>query len=163
MAKISGFVTGLSRWLDKLAGASMVLIMLIIVGNVILRALFNRPILGTYEYVSFLTALMIGLSLAYCAVQNGHIAVTFIIEKLPVGFRSVTDSLINLLSFGFWVLAAWHVGKYANSMIATGVVSPTTQIPFFPFVYMVSFGILALCLVIFVKFVESLKRVAFFR
>lgn len=160
MKVFSGLVTEFSKLLDKLAGFCMVLLMLLVVSNVVLRAVFKSPILGTYEYVGFLTAVMIGLALAYCAVQNGHIAIGLMVDRLCCRTQAGVDIMVNATALGFWGLAAWYIARYAGSMTASGVVSPTTQTPFYPFVYLVAFGLLALCLVLMVRLVESVKKVA---
>jgi TRAP-type C4-dicarboxylate transport system permease small subunit len=160
MKNFSGLVAGLSRLLDKIAALCMISVMVLVVANILLRALLGRPILGTYEYVGFLTAAMIGLALASCALQNGHIAVSFVMEKLPARIQACVDIIINVFALSFWGLAAWYTGKYASGMTASGVVSPTTQTPFYPFVYLVSFGLLALCLVLLAGLFESIKRAA---
>lgn len=157
---LAGLVTGLSRFLDRIAGICLAGVMLLVVVNIILRVVFNRPILGTIEYVGFFTAVVIGLSLAYCAVQNAHIAVNFVADKLPVKVQAVFDTVVNTLALGFWGLASWHLWKYGQSLAASGVVSSTTQTPYYPFVYLVAAGLFALCLVLLVKLIESVKRTA---
>ena len=159
MKVFSGLVTEFSKLLDKLAGFCMVLLMLLVVSNVVLRAVFKSPILGSYEYVGFLTAVMIGLALAYCAVQNGHIAIGLMVDRLCCRTQAGVDIMVNATALGFWGLVAWYIAKYAGSMTSSGVVSPTTQTPFYPFVYLVAFGLLALCLVLLVQLVDSLKKV----
>lgn len=156
--QFTGTVTAVSRVLDKVAGLGLVLIMLLVVANIIFRVVFNSPITGTIEYVGFLTAAVIGLSLAYCAVQNAHIAVNLVVDRFPVRWRGVVDVAMHILSAVFWGLGAWHMLQYARSLVANGVVSPTTQTPFYPFVYCVGLGLLALSLVMLVKSIEVIKR-----
>jgi len=158
MKKFTGLVTGLSRVLNNIAGFCMVIVMMLVVTNIVLRVLFNRPILGTYEYVVFLTAVMIGLTLAYCAIQNGHLAVDFVVDRLPLKVQAVIDTLMNITALFFWGACVWQIGKYARSMAVSGVVSPTTQTPLSPFIYLVAFGILALSLVLLVKTIESVQK-----
>lgn len=155
MNKFTDLVTGTSRLLDKIAGLCLVGVMVLIVGNILLRAIFKNPILGTIDYATFLTAVMIGLSLAYCGVQKGHIAVDFVMERLPLKLQAAVDMVMGLLSLSFWSLCVWQTGVYANRMAAAGVVSSTTQTPVYPFIYLVDFGLFALCLVLLVKTVES--------
>jgi len=151
-------VKSLSRWLDIVAGCCLAGIMVLVVSNIILRVIFNSPILGTIDYVGFLAALAIGLALAYCAVQNAHIAVDFIIERFPYQVQAVVDSLMNIVALGFWGLVSWKMVEYAQSLAASGVVSPTTQTPFHPYVYLVSLGLFVLCLVLLVRLIDSIKR-----
>lgn len=161
MGRITGLVTGLSRILDKIAGLCMVSVMVVVVANILLRVLFNRPILGTYEIVVFLTVLTIGLSLAHCAVQDGHIAVSFVMDRLPRRIQVAVDLIMNTAALFFWSLCAWQIGVYAQKMALSGVVSPTSQIPLYPFIYLVAFSILALSLVLLVRTMESVRN-AFF-
>lgn len=161
MKEFTGLVAGLSRALDKLSGLCMVLIMLLVVVNIVLRVVFKHPILGTYEYVGFLTAALIGLSLANCAVKKGHIAISFVMDRLTARTQAAIDCFINIATLLFWGLAAWYSCLYAGSLTANGVVSPTTQMPFYPFIYIVAIGLAALCLVLLVSLIESIKKAAF--
>lgn len=160
MDKITNLVTGLSRLLDRMAGFCMVSIMLIVVANILLRVFLKRPVLGAYEYVCFLTAALIGLALANCALQKGHIAVGVLVDRLGEKTQAVIDTFINAVSLLFWGLSAWYICKYANNLLKNGVVSPTTQTPFYPFLYLIAFGLLALCLVLLVRLADSIKKVA---
>jgi TRAP-type C4-dicarboxylate transport system permease small subunit len=159
MAKLTGVVEGLSKEMDKLAGYCVVGVMLLVVSNVILRKVFKLPISGTYEIVGYLTALAISLALAYCAVRNAHIGVDYIIGKFPKSVRTTAAIAINLLSMVFWGCAALQTGRYAESLMKSGVVSSTAQIPVFPVVFLIGLGLVVLCLVCAVRFFESIAVV----
>jgi len=163
MKQFTGLVTRLSRVLDIISGLLMVFIMLLIVANIFLRVLFNHPVLGTYEYVGFLTAALIGLSLANCAVKKGHIAISFLVERLSEKTQAVADIFINTAALLFWGFSAWYICKYANSITVNGVVSATTQTPFSPFIYLVAIGLFVFCLVLLANLIESIKKAAFDR
>ncbi len=158
MEKFCGIVKRLSREMDKLAGYCVVGVMLLVVMNIILRKVFKQPIPGTYEIIGYLTALAISLALAYCAVQNAHIGVDYIINKFPKPIRTASATFINLVSMCFWGCAAWQVGRYAQSLMKTGVVSSTAQIPVYPVVFLIGLGLLALCLVSAVKLYEGMVQ-----
>ncbi|MFZ5596889.1 MAG: TRAP transporter small permease [Bacillota bacterium] len=158
MKRYTALITGFSRALDTIAGLSMVAVMVLIVGNILLRVLGGRPFLGVYEYVVFLTAVMISLSLAHCAVQNGHIAVSFVVERMPLRVQALVDLLMNAITLFFWGLCAWQMGVYAKSTADSGLVSPTTQISSYPFIYLVAFGIATLSLVLLGRALESVKK-----
>ena len=156
-----GIIVGFSKFLDRIAGLFLVAVMSLVVGNILLRVLFGKSILGTYEFVGFITAAMIGLSLAYCAIQKGHIAIGLFMDKMPPKIQHISDILINGIALIFWMLSAWHLYQYAYKMSLSGVVSPTTQMPFYYFVYIVAFGVFALSLVMLLRLIESLKMVVF--
>lgn len=159
MGKFTVAVSALSRGLDKIAGLCMVLIMVVVVSNILMRVIFNRPILGTVDYVVFLTVAVISLSLAHCAFQKGHIAVSFVVDRLPLKIQAVVDLAMNAAAMFFWGLCVWQIFIYANKMAANGLVSATAQIPVYPFIYLVAIGLLALSMVLLVNTVESTQRV----
>jgi len=158
MERLTAVVTKISRWMDAVAGWGAFALMVLVVGNVILRVSIKNPILGTYEYVGFLAALVIGLALAYCGIQNSHIAVTFLLERFPLKVQVVVEVIIGLISLIFLMLAAWHTGIYAHSIAVSGEVSPTTEAIFYPYIYLVAFSLLVLAFVVLLKTIESLGK-----
>lgn len=159
MKRLSGTVKGASSILDKLAGLCIFSVMLLIVANIVLRTVFNQPILGTYELVGFLTAIGVALALAHCAFQDGHIAVSFIMEQFPQKIQFITAVFVHVASLMLWAAAVWALGKFGHAMQIKGLVSPSAEIPVYPFIYLVAFGLLGLCLVLLFKFLASFREV----
>ncbi|MDO0825018.1 TRAP transporter small permease [Desulfosporosinus nitroreducens] len=159
MKQLSHLVKKVSSILDRLAGLCFFSVMLLIVANIVLRTVFNQPILGTYELVGFLTAMGVALALAHCAFQDGHIAVSFIMERLPRKTQSIAAVLVNTASSILWAAAAWSLGKFGQTMKMKGLVSPSAEIPVYPFIYLVAFGLAGLCLVLLFKSLVSFREV----
>ncbi len=154
MKKVEKLVTKVSCFFDNLAGLGIVLAMLLVVVNVPLRAI-NRPIQGVYEYAGFIMAVIIAFALAYCAVQNGHIAIEFLIEKLPVKLQKIINTFFGTILFFFIVFAGIQMIDYARKSALSGEVSPTAHIPIYPFIFMVAIGLFALSLVEFIKLIKG--------
>ena len=146
-----------ARELDRVAQWAIVILMALVITNIVLRFAW-RPLLGTYEFVSFLSAVVISFALAHCAVQRGHIAVTLIVDQLPPRGQAIVDVIINAVSIIFFGLTVWQISLYATDMVVSGEVSPTTKTPFYPFVYGVALGFLSLCLVLLVDLLKSINR-----
>lgn len=157
MVLIKKYIFGLARYMDKVGQLALVAMMTLVVVNVTLRAV-AQPILGAYEFVTFLGAVAIAFPLAYCAVQQGHIAVTLLTDSLKPRPKAIIEAVVTLLSAVFFVFAAWQVTTYASDMIQSGEVSPTTRTPFYPFVYGVALSLLVLALVILVEFLNAIKK-----
>ena len=83
--RIDRLIKNAAKVFAEIAGWLLFVCMLIVTLNVILRKVFNSPLLGTYEWVGILSALVISLGLAYCAVVGGHIAIDFIVNKMKPG------------------------------------------------------------------------------
>ena len=160
MKKFSGLVTGLSRVLDQAAGFFLVATMVLVVVNILLRVVFKSPVFGAFEYVGLITAVVIGLSLAHCGVQNAHIDISLVVDRLPTRPRTVLNALINFVSMCFLGISAWYVGAYAKSMMDSGLVSSTTQTPTHPFVLLIALGMFVYCLVLLVRSIDSICKAA---
>jgi TRAP-type C4-dicarboxylate transport system permease small subunit len=144
-----------SRAFDLLAGLILAGTALLVVANVIGRTLLDYSILGTYEMVGFLTASAVGLSLARCAVENGHIAIEFILEKFTPRIQRLIEIVLAVPSIVFLGFAAYNLFAYGLRIAHTGEVSPTTQMIFYPYIYLVALGFLLLTLVVFMQFLKK--------
>jgi TRAP-type C4-dicarboxylate transport system permease small subunit len=132
--------------------------MLLVVGNIISRV-FGYPIRGTFELVEFLTALAVGLSLAYCAAQGGHVAATFLIDKLNEKAQIIVNILIEMVVLAFLALAFWRINVYATTLRLTGQVSQTTEIAYYPIVHLIAIGFLAYFLVTMGSLIDNVRKV----
>lgn len=157
MDKIKSTFTGAAKILDYAAGALIVVTMVLTVTNIVLRICFKSPILGAYEFTGFLAALIIGLAISYCAVQNGHIAVDFIIEKLPSPLAKAIDGVTNTISGIFLGFFSWRIFAYGIALMKSNEVSPTTRTPFYYFVYLLGICFLLLCGITFFKAFDLAK------
>jgi TRAP-type C4-dicarboxylate transport system permease small subunit len=159
MGKLHGLIRKMSKFFDRVAGWGIIAIMLLIVVNVLMRTLIGQSILGAYEHVGFLSALVIGWSLAYCAIEEGHIKVEFLMAKFPERIQGFINIIINITTVGFLSVAFWQLIEHAESIRISGQVSPTTQFPFYPFIYMIAVGVVVLCLVNFTQVMQSIRKV----
>ena len=144
--------------MDILAGAGMVAAMIVVVLNVVFRTAFNSPILGAYEYTGFLTAAVVSLGLAHCAILDGHISIDFLVEKLGERIKDIFEVVTSSLVLFFMAFFTFKVFDYAVGLMESGEVSPTTQTPFYLFVFITGVGFAALSLAIFTKACKALKR-----
>jgi TRAP-type C4-dicarboxylate transport system permease small subunit len=152
-----GGVGSISRLLNIIAGSSLVFLMLLTVADVFLR-LFDRPIPGTYELVSFMGTLVYGLALPFTSWTRQHIFVDFFITKLPSrvidGFN-VTTRVVAMALF-FWF--GWNVVKYAAGLRGHGELSPVLHMPFYPFTYALGICCFVECVVLLCDIIKTFGR-----
>lgn len=159
MKRFSNVVVSVSEFFDKLGGWIYVGLMFLVVVNIILRAAFSSPIKGTVEYVGFYTAVGIAFSIAYCALKDGHIAVTFLAERLfSKKILKVIALLMNSISAFFFTFTGWKLAEYAAGMAASGEVSSTTRTHYFPYIYIIAFCFFLLAVVLLNRMIELFKR-----
>ena len=143
-----------TNWISM--GAVLAMMALTVV-DVVLR-LLRMSIPGAYDIVGLLGAVVISFSLAYTSVEKGHIAVEFLVQKLPENARSVIDALTGLASTLFFAMATWSLAVYALDFYRGGEVSMTIKMPVFPFVLGTSLGCALLSIVLAVSFVRTARE-----
>jgi TRAP-type C4-dicarboxylate transport system permease small subunit len=157
MVYFERLVYSLSRWCDRVAQGAAVAMMLMVVGNILLRML-GKPIVGAYDWTGLIGTILVALALGYCGVRRNHVRVEFIVARFPPRVQAVIDSITGVLSLGFFALAAWQSVVLGSDMWQKGDVSITVQSPFYPFVYTIAFGCALLWLVILVDTMKSLVK-----
>jgi len=151
-------VNGLAQRLYWIAGAAIVTMMLITCADVVLRY-FRKPIPGTYELVCFLGAVAVAFAMAHTSVERGHVAVSLVVRYFPRRVQGFIDAVTSIFGLVLFALIAWYSLQYAGDLRATGEVSLTLELPFYPFVFGVGFSAIAVCLVLLTDLYNSLVKV----
>ena len=125
--------------------------------DIILR-LFRRPILGTYEIVGFLGAIVAGFALAQTTIERGHVAVQVVVTRFSPQIQKIIYLITHVLSIFLFALLAWECVQYGNDFRASGEVSLTLRMPFYPVVYGVAFSAVVVCLVLFVDILQVVTK-----
>jgi TRAP-type C4-dicarboxylate transport system permease small subunit len=179
---------GLAKILYWVAGTAIVSMMLLTCADVILRLGVTayhqyhwwflspfRPIPGTYELVCFMGAVAVAfamahtsverghvavsIAMAHTSVERGHVAVSIIVNLLPKKIQAIIETITTIFGLILFILLSWQSVLYANDLKARGEVSLTLELPFYPFVYGISFAAAAVCLVLLVDLSKSLPEV----
>ena len=151
----------LAKILYGIAGIAIVFMMLLTCADVILRLGVTfyyryhlwflspfKPIPGTYELVCFLGAVAVSFAMAHTSVEKGHVAVSLIVQLLSKKVQALIRVITTSFGFIFFALICWQSILYANDLRSSGEVSLTLELPFYPFVYGISFAAAAVCLVL---------------
>jgi len=157
MAHLERIISALNRWLSWVAGGFLVAMMLLTVGNMVMREVYV-PFGATAEVVGFLAALVAALALGYTQLHKGHTRVDILVSRFPPRAQSIIDSIMFLISTVLFGVATWQVVKLANRYWELGSVSETMYIIFYPLIYAVALGCVFLCLVLLLDFLKSLVQ-----
>lgn len=163
----------LAKILYWVAGTAIVVMMLITCADVLLRfcvTLYRalrweflssvKPIPGTYELVCFLGSVAVAFAMAHTSVEKGHVAVSLIVQLLPQKTQALVDIITGIFALILFSLLSWQSVLYANDLRASGEVSLTLELPFYPFVYGISFAAAAVCLVLLADLISNLGKVS---
>jgi TRAP-type C4-dicarboxylate transport system permease small subunit len=136
---------------------TLVVMMCITTADVILRYLFDSPIMGSFELTEILMVSMAGLSLAWCTLKSGHIRVDIITNM----FSKKTNKSIDIINYIITAaLCGFVVPALINRYIEGEKLDVRTyvlRIPEGPFVLLLTFGYFLTFLVLIVKTVKSIS------
>ena len=149
--RVIDFITKLC---DRIAQAGVFVMLLILFANILGRK-FWKPIYGTFDYVSFICAILVAFSIPYCALKKGHTQVELVVERFSERVQGIIGIITDILGLGTFSLVTWQCVVYAIDMKRCGELSMTTLLPFYPYVYGIAFGCALLCLVILADLIKS--------
>ena len=136
---------GLVKALAYVAGASLMVMVLVTSADVILRV-FHLSLTGAYDIVKIAAAITMAAALPYTTAIKGHVAIEYFFHRLGRRGRIVVDALMRLAGMALFGLLAWGCVDYGNSLLQKGEVSMTLQLPIFwvPYVLAVSCALVVL-------------------
>jgi TRAP-type C4-dicarboxylate transport system permease small subunit len=152
--KVSFFektVTGFSSLFNMVAAAALVVMMLLTSVDVFMRYLFNHPIIGTYDLVGLLGAVMASFAMPYTMLKKGHVAVEIVVQSLSKAKQLFIETLTHLVGISLFLVLVWQAILLSKDMKAAGEVTPTLLLPFYPLVYCMAVCFFGLCLAILVN------------
>ena len=135
MERFKTLVLKASAALHMVSCGALIALMLLVTANVLMRAIFKAPILGTYDWTGFLTILIIGSALAYCELQNGHIEISFFTDMTGKKARRWISKIGQILSCLVLSLFTYALFSMAGRLMRAGEVSVTTKTPVHYFAY----------------------------
>lgn len=136
----------------------MVVMVLLILVDVGMRNLFNRPLMSTYELVMFLMVVVVFPALSYTQSEGNMVKIELVISRFPRKAQAFLEIGISFLSLGLVLLMAWRNVVRSMELRHEHIVSPILYVPVYPFYLVVAFGLILLSLVLFVEILESLSR-----
>ena len=153
MKAIFNALLRVSDWLNVLGAVTLTFMMLLTVADVLLR-IVSRPILGTYEVVSILLAVVIGFSIPKVSLDKGHVYMEFLVERFTRRNRAIMFTFTRILCIVLFSFIGYNLFSVANEFRISGEVTATIQLPFYPAAY----GVAVCCIIeCFVFAFEILK------
>jgi TRAP-type C4-dicarboxylate transport system permease small subunit len=151
--RIERLVGRLASFFNGIATAAVVVMMALTCLDVLLR-LLRHPIPGTYEIVGLLGAVFISFSLARTSVDQGHIAVDFLVQRFPKRIQHAVEAINTGICALLFTVVCSQCVFYAQDLKASKEVSMTLQMPIHPFVFGIAGGCAMLSIVLYTSSVS---------
>lgn len=138
MARFEKIIYTSGRWLNYVAGAAIIVMMTLVVIDIILRNI-GSPIIGVYEVVGYLGALVIAFALVHLTATNGNINISFMVSKLPERTQAIIDSITCTICAIVCFLISVQGVIHGMNLWHAGQISSCLRIHYFPFMYVIAF------------------------
>lgn len=130
------------RFLLLIAGLTLAFMFLFTLFDVIMRA-FGKPIVGDFEIISFLGAVVFGFSIPYTSLLKGHVSVDFLIVKLSRKSGATMEVFTRVLGIALFLWMSWNFVTMSIDLIKSNEVTPVFRLPYYP----ISFGLAFSCII----------------
>ena len=151
-------ISQISEIFGVVAVVVLVCMMMLTVCDVVLRYFFNRPIMASAEITEYMMVIVGFLGLAWCALKGMHIKVQLIVGRFSERAQGIVDTINLIVIIGLCILIAWR--SFSESMVAEemGRASDITDIPTYPFYYVIVFGYILLFFVMIPFLVRAINK-----
>ena len=151
-------VTRIARVIALIGLAGLLLLASATVLDVLLRWIFNSPIVGLNDTHSLLTAIIIASCFPLCIYKGGNITIRFIGKICGPRVKDILDIFGNLLTLVIFSLMGWQLWLYADQLAEDGATTWVLGWPISPWWRIVTI-IIILCvpvaLVTVIQFTRS--------
>ena len=135
------------RFASGMGSVILCMMMLLIVADVLLRFSFNLPVQGSFELVELMMACIVCLGIAHTGVGKGHVAVGFLISKLPERIRMGINVFSYLVATVLFALISWKSMEQMRILKESETTTALLELPIYPFMMVLGFCAGLLCLV----------------
>ena len=139
MERICKWIDGLCTAGAFLSAVFMALIVVLIVTEIILRAVFNASTLVAAEFSGYFLVVVVILGLGYTLQHNAHIRITLVWDRLPARWRKIFDGIVGSTSVIITIYAliysilmvvdTYSLGMREDSLVETPLWIPQAVIP----------------------------------
>ena len=159
MKKLRSIIDKISSGLCAISKVVMLAIVVVVLANIIGRKLFNTPVPGTVELVSYGMLVVMALSMARTTFTGGHITVSIVTAKFPKAVQAVVGFLTLLFSVFIVGAATFICLRYIPSSMQSGQITDHYKIPFYVIYSIMSFGLVTSVLTFLFNAVSTLMSI----
>lgn len=124
---------------------------------VIMRYVFNAPILGSQDLSEVSLVLVVFPAMAYCGWTGGHVALDLIGAVLAPRVLRWSDSLMQLVCGVLFSYVTWQTWTRGLDAYNYGEASNLIAIPRSPFFFTIAIGCGLYTLVLFTQAIETAR------
>lgn len=144
-------------WMNSVAGGILYFMMFLTVTDVTLRY-FGKPILGSYELMSLVGAVVFGFAIPKTSLERGNVYVDILFEKSSEAVQRVLFVLTRIPGIALFVGLAWFLFRKGFSLYKVHETTSILQIPRYLLVYVLAFCCIIQCFVLIVDIIKTVDQ-----
>jgi TRAP-type C4-dicarboxylate transport system permease small subunit len=148
------FARALSRLLLLISCLTLAFMFLFTLTDVVMRA-FGKPIVGDFEIISFLGAVVIGFAIPYTSMAKGNINVDFLLTIFKGKVSDGIEVVTRIIGIALFLWIGWNFVLMSLDLIKTKEVTPVFRMPYYP----ISFGLAFCCLIQCFTFISQILEI----
>jgi TRAP-type C4-dicarboxylate transport system permease small subunit len=157
LKKLADWVSVLNRLGKNVAGVGLFVMVGLVTADVIMRRLFNAPIIFADEVSGYLLVLVTLMGVSYTLQDEGHIQVKLILNQISPKKRNLFKLLWCVIGIVYAVILLYMTSKLTWESFHLKAFSPTpSQLPLFPAQVFMPIGCLLLLFQLIVELLDSL-------
>jgi tripartite ATP-independent transporter DctM subunit len=156
---IEKVINPLASFINRIGAALILVIVLSISADVCLRYLLNYPIPGIVELTEFVLPLVVFLAVAYAAVEQRHVGIDILYERLGKMPRTVVDVLTSVLSVYVMSIFTWQLYSYGFHQYSTGERGDILGLPHWPAILLSASGCVVMVAVLVARALRAVSEV----
>ena len=158
--KVGDIINRIGKYMSVISFTGFLLIVAVTVVDIILRYVFNSPILGSYEVVQYILLISAFLSFGYCQTLKAHISVTSLVRVFPSMGKALVYALTCTIGFAMSVFFTYAIARQAVYLRELGYISEVLRFSTWPIMWVVFLGMLFLAITLFWEMIRSFVAIA---
>jgi TRAP-type C4-dicarboxylate transport system permease small subunit len=144
--------------IGQISIAIILALMAVVVVDVFLRKVFNKPIYGSTEIVQYLTLSQFVVALIWTTMVDEHIKVDLLEKYIPSRVKYVLSSFFLVLCLGFYALIGWQNWLQATDASTGTWKSVVLHIPYSPFYLVLAISVFCTTLIILMILIKNILQ-----
>lgn len=124
--------------LGSIAAVLIFSMMCVTMADVVGRYGFNRPLPGAFELTEIMLGIVIFVALPLVTLENGHITVSMLTERLSPGARQIQGFLAAAFSAVVLGFIAWRLFRHGMQLSSYGDVTVFLRLPKGPLAFIMT-------------------------
>lgn len=139
-----------------MSGFLLMGVMILSVANIVFRR-FGRVIQGTYEITELIMAMVVAAAFVYTTLDNGHVIIMSVMSRFSKRVQNMFFLLSLIIQILYWAVITWAgIGILGRNWLREE--TDSLNIPVLPFRFIWVFGLIFLCIIIFIELFRCLSH-----